>query len=322
MRRFLILSALVSQEPLLAQTCDSLTIDSLMYAPFGDGLHVSLHNGSSQMLSGPMLDLFEVDGDTISLNAFNFFAIGPGWTQVNQLPLSIGATLPTSPFTGSLVLSYSDMEGGHTCVFPLENMDLCPAPPCAPLAVFTYLQGGAVETDLDWSVSDAENITQATGTLYVDTLGFGYTIAEICLPPGNYTLHMQQAIPAGNIIHVGVTQADLAWNDGTNALLPIGGSVDLPFNFYELCFDDAQGVTAHEEGGLRTLLEGRTLQVLSGDGSALGLLFLLDGTGRTVRSLSAHADRASCDLSDLAAGTYVIIANTESGRVTQRFILQ
>lgn len=322
MRRLHLLASLLLQEALPAQTCDSLAIDSVLYAPFGGGLHATLHNGSTRMLSGPMLDVYDADGDTIVLNAFNFFAIAPGSAQMNQLPLYFGATLPASPFTGSLVLSYSDMDGAHSCTFPLDSVDLCPSGACAPLAVFAYQQGGQVETDLDWSVSDAENITQASGVLHMDTLGFGYTLAELCLPPGNYTLHMQQAIPAGNIIQVGMTRVDLAWNDGTNTQLPIGGSVDHAFSFYGLCADGAQAITGTRADTPILAMDGRTLWVASRTGSVLGTLLILDGMGRTVRSIRANAARITSDLNELAAGTYLLRSiNAGNTWTAQRFIL-
>lgn len=323
MRRLLLLAPLLSQQPLHAQSCDSLTIDSVLYAPFGGGLHATLHNGTARMLSGPMLDVYDADGDTVVLNAFNFFAIAPGTSQMNQLPLYFGATLPVSPFTGSLVLHYQDIDGAHTCIFPQDGVDLCPPVACAPLAVFAYQQGGQVETDLDWSVSDAENITQATGVLHMDTLGFGYTLAELCLPPGNYTLYAQQAIPAGNIIQIGMTTVDLGWNDGANTQLPIGGSVDLPFDFYEPCVQSEQGIVGHVPAALQLVLDERMLRVSSRDGRALGRLVLLDGMGRTAHTVTTEGNSLSTDLGGLASGAYILHSSeTGTPRPAQRFILQ
>ena len=322
MRHLLILSPLLVRISLSAQTCDSLTIDSVQYAPFGGGLQVTVHNGTTQTLSGPMLDVFNDDGDTLVLNAFNFFASIPGTSQMNQLPLYPGATLPASPFTGTLVLHYQTIDSAVACVFPLNSVDLCPPGPCAPLAVFAYQQGSNVETELDWSVTDAENITQASGVLHMDTLSFGYTLDELCLPPGLYTLHVEQAIPAGNIIHVGVTQVDLAWNDGTNTPLPIGGSVDHPFAFYELCAQQGQGIPMREPGSLQVVLDGRNLHVASTDGRALGPLVLLDGLGRTVRVLTTTSASLSTDLSGLAPGTCILKPLTpDAGCTARRFIL-
>jgi hypothetical protein len=322
MRRILLFAPLLLQAPLFAQSCDSLNIISVQYAPFGGGIHVEFHNGSTQFMSAPMFDAFNAEGDTLVLGSFNFFGMGPGTTQLHQLPLVSGAPTPVSPFTGTLVLHHQEVDSVGTCIFPLTEVDLCPPDTCIPLLVYAYEQGTQAETDLDWSVTDAENILQAEGELHIDTGGFGYSVTDLCLFPGEYTLHLEQAIPAGNIIQVGMTQAGFAYTDGTGTQLPIGGSVDHPFSFYGPCAEGTQEITPHGPGAMLVVLDGRKLLVSSGDGSALGQLLLLDGMGRIVRSINATASRTSFDLGAMASGTYFLRSMaTDKGWGTHRFIL-
>ncbi len=308
---------------LSAQFCDSLEITSVQYAPFGGGLHVLLHNASTELLSVPTFDAYDANGDTLVLGAFNFFGIGPGVTQLHQLPLVAGASEAASPFTGTLLLHYQDEVDDQTCLYPFIAIDLCPAPqPCIPLLVYAYQQGGLVETDLDWSVSDADNIVQADGVLHMDGTGFGYATAELCLPPGAYSMHMEQDVPAGNILQVGMTQAGFAYSDGTNTQLPVGGSVDHAFGFYASCIDDEQTINEPGAEAPTVFIEGRVLWITSLDGSALGPMIILDDMGRTVRSIRANADRIAADLSALAPGAYLVRSiGPEISWAAQRFIL-
>ncbi|MBK8498240.1 MAG: T9SS type A sorting domain-containing protein [Flavobacteriales bacterium] len=306
MKRIILLPALLFSGVLAAQSiCDSMHIAGIQYAPFGDGFHIQLHNGSTQFFSYPTFEVVDADGDTLNEGFFNFFGIAPGDTQLHQVALL--PPLPTSPFTGTLVLSLLTIDGESTCSFDMTEVDLCPTEACIPLQVYAYQQGGSpVTTDLDWSVSDADNTALASGVLHIDEIGFGYAVADLCLAPGAYTLHMAQAVAAGNIIQVGMTQNSFAYTDGTNAQLPIGGSVDHPFNFFAPCADDAQAIATHTPQAPTLVVDGRTLRVNTNDGSALGNMMLLDGTGRVARTITTNASTTFSDLNGFASGIYIL----------------
>lgn len=296
-------------------------IASMQYAPFGDGFHIQLHNGSTQFFSYPVFEVVDADGDTLNEGSFNFFGIAPGDTQLHQVALV--PPLPTTPFTGTLVLRLLTIDGESTCSFDMSEVDLCPTEACIPLQVYAYQQGGSpVDTDLDWSVTDADNTALANGVLHIDEIGFGYAVADLCLAPGAYTLHMAQAVAAGNVIQVGMTQASFAYTDGTNAQLPIGGSVDHPFNFFAPCADEAQSIGTRTPPAPNLIVDGRTLRMNTNDGSALGTLILLDGMGRVARTITTTASTAFSDLSAFASGAYILRSlDADKAWPAQRFIL-
>ena len=182
MQRILLLPALCFSAALAAQTsCDSITIESVRYDPFGNGFQVRLHNGSQQVLSGPTVDVLDANGTALALGIQEFFAVIPGSSNVHQVPFT---PVPPTPFTGTIRLNYSDWDGVVTCSWPVTDLSLCPTDPCMPLGVFAYQQGGdPVPMAMDWEVTDATNTPQASGVLQMDGSGFGYAVAELCLPP-------------------------------------------------------------------------------------------------------------------------------------------
>jgi hypothetical protein len=320
MQRTLILPAFLFSGALTAQNaCDSIHVEGLQYAPFGDGLHITLNNESTQFLSGPTLDVLDADGDTLVQGVMEFFGLFTG-TSLHQAHF---APPPPTPFSGTIRLNYYDENGMITCNFPMTNVDLCPADPCSPLGVFAYQQGGSpVTTDLDWSVTDADNNTVASGVLHIDEASFGFAVTELCLQPGAYTMHMAQAVAAGTAIQVGMTQADLTFSNATSTPLPIGGSVDHPFIFYAQCFDDAQGITTHAPQAPTLSAEGRIVHIATNDGSPLGNLILLDGMGHVARTITTNASSASSDLNGFASGVYILRSlDAVNTWPAQRFIL-
>lgn len=321
MRHILLLPALFLTGALAAQTtCDSIHIESVQYAPFGDGLHVTLHNGTLQFLNSPTLDVLDADGDTLAEGVMEFFGILPGYTNLHQVHFT---PQPASPFTGTIRLHYNDGNGLVSCAFQMTDIDLCPPDGCVPLMTFAYQQGGdPVEMDLDWSVTDADNNQVDGGVLHKDGSGFGYVVSELCLVPGAYTLHMAQPVAAGNLIQVGMTQANFAYTDGVLVQLPVGGSVDLPFEYYIHCADGTQGISVQQANAPTLIVDGRTLRISTNDGSSLGKLVLLDGLGRIARTITANASTTFSDLSGFASGVYILRSiDGDNHWPAQRFIL-
>jgi hypothetical protein len=322
MQRIVLLPALLLCGSLAAQsTCDSIQVENVRYDPFGNGLQVTLFNGSSQFLSGPTVDVLDADGITLGNGAMEFFGIVPGSTNVHQVHFT---PQPPSPFTGTIRLNYSDWNGTASCAWIVTDMQLCPADTCLPLGVYAYQQGGSPEaTDIDWSVTDADNLNVASGVLHIDSVGFGYAAEALCLPAGGYTLHMSQAVPAGNLIQVGMTQDDFAWTNGTNTQLPPGGSVDHPFSFFGPCADGVEGIATQNPEAPTLILDGRTLRIAASNGNTLGTLIVLDATGRMVRTLATGASSISIDLSGFAVGGYIVRPiGADTRWKAQRFILR
>ncbi|HEY0977035.1 MAG TPA: hypothetical protein VGE21_06150 [Flavobacteriales bacterium] len=317
MRHLLTLPVLLLCGTASAQVdCDSVRVDSIRYAPFGDGLQISLFNQNTHFLSGPTVDVWNANGDTLGQGYLEFFVLfeGPSLHQVHFTPQ------PPSPFTGTVVLHYNDGEGEAQCELSVDALDLCPPAGCVPVEVFAYQQGGnPVAMDLPWSVTDTDKTVMASGVLQMDGSGFGFATTGICLLPGAYTLHMTQPEPAGTSIQVGMTQLGFAYTDGLTVPLPIGGSVDLPFDYYLLCADGTQSIVPSTMEAPTLIVDGSMLHITSN--APLGNLTVIDALGRTVHRLSSLGTRASVDLGGSSKGTYLLCSENRNWP-TQRFVLR
>jgi hypothetical protein len=301
-------------------TCDSIQVERMRYDPFGNGLQVTLFNGSVQFLNGPTVDVLDADGLPLGIGTMEFFGVLPGSTSQHRVAFM---PQPSSPFSGIVRLNYTGVEGTMSCLWSLADMQLCPMDSCMPLGVYAYQQGGNnVAMDIDWSVRDQDNVSQANGVLHMDVGGFGYAVEELCLPPGAYTLQMTQTVAAGNLIQVGMTQNDFAWTDGTNTQLPPGGSVVHPFDFFALCVDGTQGLSTSTMDAPVLVVDGRTVRITASTGTALGKLIVMDVSGRIVRNIATQGNSITVDLTGCAAGTYLLRSlNAKDDRPVQRFVL-
>ncbi len=321
MQRTHFLPALLFANALAAQsTCDSVQVEGMRYDPFGNGVQVTLFNGSAGFLSGPTVDLFDANGDTLGIGFQEFFGILSGSSSVHRVQFT---PQPPTPFTGIIRLNYTDWDGPVTCEWSLADMQLCPPDSCSPLGVYAYQQGGApVAMDIDWSVTDATNAVQASGVLQMEVATFGYAVEPLCLPPGDYTLHMSQAVAAGTIIQVGLTQDDFAWTSGTNTQLPPGGSVEHPFSFFGPCAEGTQSVREQRTAQPTLTVQDRSLTVRAQGDAPLGTLAVLDASGRVLRTVRVNDTSTTIELHPAAPGCYVLRAlDARATWPAQRFIL-
>ncbi len=145
---------LIGSVPLDAQsTCAELTILSVRYAAFNDSvIEVVAQAADGAFFSYPQFSLVDAENDTLTHEEVNFFGIGQG-PQTHSSVLIAGHTLPTSPFNGTLVLSYSGPGEETFCAFPLSG-SLCPPGPCVDMEVFVHRPPTAplLTTSFPWSV--------------------------------------------------------------------------------------------------------------------------------------------------------------------------
>ncbi len=324
--RLLCASALACAFPatLFAQDlCDSLAILHIRYHPFSDSmLNVYVHNTSTLFFSGPQFHLIGAGGDTVAVEPMEFFGIGHA-PQTHHLSLVPGAALPVSPITGELVLLHYNMDGIDTCTWAVDA-DLCPPDSCTPLTVFLYNMAGGGQlftASFNWQVSDSLGVTVASGTLGISMQDQQQAFAELCLPPGHYTLHVQEPENVGLEYNVGVCQqGNMFENIGPAAVMVAGTQVTVPFDYYTPCVDMSNSIGDQRSNAPMVVLDGRLLRITSADGAALGPLCVLDSMGRRVTSMVERSTSTVLHMENAAAGVYLLCGT--GAWAAQRFTLR
>lgn len=315
-------SLLLVLAPLVAgaqSLCDSLAIGSFTYDPFGNGLHIRLLNNSTSFISYPFFDVNDDQGANIVQGSLSFFGILPGTDQLHLL--EVGNELPPTPFTGSLVLHYTTVDGDGTCTYPMDAVNLCTADSCFPFQVYAFSQSGPINAQFGWTIQDADNGVVASGALTLSAGGTLEAVEVACLPPGEYTLNVQWPFPTGEPVQVGVTASYFEANPVTVAL-PSTGAVSMPFTLFEPCIDGTQGLDEALRLAALIAVDGRMVHISSINGLPLGDLQITDTMGRPVRTIRACGSTVTVDLGDVAAGTYLLrVLDPSTAAAAQGFIL-
>lgn len=303
-----------------AQTlCDSLLVESFTYDPFGNGLHIRLDNQSTQFLSYPYFDVLDDQGNTIVQGSFGFFGILPGTDQLHVL--EIGGAPPPSPFTGSLVLHYTGPDGDATCTIPQQAVSLCPADSCFPFQVYALSQNAPVNAQLVWSLRDAGNSTLAGGGFTFTAGGSPEAVAQACLPPGEYSLHVEWPFPTGETFQVGVSPSVFE-AVGPDTLLAQGGPVTLPFTLFGPCIAGTQAVPEAATPAHLIAVDARTVRITSTDGRAIGEVMIVDPAGRRVGGIRTTDAQATIELGAGAGGVHLLrITDAQDRTITQRIVI-
>ncbi|MFZ1687840.1 MAG: hypothetical protein WAU70_10485 [Flavobacteriales bacterium] len=281
--------------------CDSLVIYSILYGAFNDStIEVVVSNPSSVLFDYPGFILFDGNGDTLAIETVDYFGIGTG-PQVHTLVIHPDATFPAGVFTGTLEL-WTSFTTDLACNFPV-TLDLCPPGPCQNVVVSIGNMGGAlVVSGFTWTITDSLGTTVGTGVLQ---LGNSQSdTANICLPPGNYTLTMVQPNITGGQLFYGVGDALGAVIQ--EPFIQGGATNELPFPFYPLCIDAGTSIAPlGNDPGMLIVLDNGSLNVTAK--TDLGLLRLHDAQGRIVLEQRVAGNSARIDVQHLASGCYLLV---------------
>jgi len=303
-------------------TCADLTILSVRYAAFNDSvIEVVAQAAEGSFFSYPSFSLVDAMSDTLTREQVNFFGVGQ-WPQTHSSMLIAGQTLPASPFTGTVLFTYSGPDEENFCTFPISS-PLCPPAPCVDIQVYVsrIANPPMVTTSFSWTVTDEWDATVGTGIGMIDAMNGQLALSDLCLPPGNYTLDMQQDDVIGDLFNFGVTQRNFSVEGPHTALLP-GGSASLLFTLYAPCFTGGNDIIEEVSTAPTLMLNDRSLTLLLANGGALGSIEILDATGRCVRRGNSASSSATFDLDDLACGMHIVrTATGPSIWKAQRIIL-
>ena len=303
-------------------TCADLNITSLTYAAFNDSsIEVIAHTNPGTFFSYPTFALVDASGEALTYENVNFFGI-TSTDQTHSSFLIDGQEMPTSPFTGTLIFTYAGLDDMDTCIYPIDA-SLCPPAPCSPLSVYFYNTGSGVNATFDWTMTEDGGTEVGNGTLTLNT-ATATDADSLCLPPGNYTLHMEQTSGPAGAYQYGVSR----WQpffEGPHSVFFQSQPNDLPFVFYELCLEGTNGIGTLAEQAPSITVADRRLTLTSADGSAIGQVEVLDASGRIIHQARTDENRTTIDLHTQPVGVFVV--RTSSGAsntavsTTQRIIL-
>jgi hypothetical protein len=310
----------LSSSPVLfaqAEDCNELTITSVLYAAFNPGsLEVDVSVNGPSFFNYPSFRLVNTDGDTIAREELTFFGIGEGQQQ-HRMDLLPGFSQPSSPFTGTLVLNFFTINGDSTCSWTLTDQVLCPPLPCTELQTYVWASG-AVTTDFDWAITDQDNNTVGTGQFHLDSTVNAQDLDALCLPPGQYTMHLQQPVETQGSYTFGLTRNGFMIMGPTTTFEP-GTTGHLPFFFYLPCVDGANTITEPTADAFAVNVQTDVLWITSINGDPIGLIDVLDLHGRVIAQERASGSSAAIDMSDNAPGIYFL--RSLDRQITQRFVL-
>lgn len=315
----LMLPALVAGTASAQTICDQISIDRIGYAPFGNGLEVVIHNGNDVFLSYPTVQLFNNMGDSLGSSALTFFGIMNNSSQLHQ----INATeqIPATPFSGSIVFNYFTENGFDGCTIPFNGLSLCPNETCIPLQVYTYFTPNVPEAVVTWTITDAEGVEAAQGTLDIDPDGVGSVANDLCIPAGHYTLRVQQSTGDAWSFPLGLVTPDWSIDDAVHGTLSTGEELAIDFSFFEPCMTIGQGVRPYEQHQANIWVVDRQLHIRTMDQQAVGAVRVLDATGRTVRDIAAnHSTGTILEIGDLATGTYLVCSPSHAWTSQRIFV--
>lgn|GEM_PF-1637504 len=298
-------------------TCADLNIVSVTYAAFNNtSIEVIAHAAPGAFFSYPSFSMVNEGGDTLTREQVNFFGIGES-EQTHSSTLLDGQVLPSSPFTGDIVFTYYGLDEQDTCVYDFDG-SLCPADPCNALQVFVFNSGSLVDATFTWSMTDDEGTLVGSGTLDIEAVAQQTDLDSLCLPAGAYTLHVGQLAGPPGAYRYGVTR-NLFTTIGPESVFFQNQSNDLPFTFFEPCFEGTNSIEEQVDAVIGVTIADRIITLTRQDGSPLGMIDVFDASGRRAHRAQTSDGRTSLDLGSFSAGVYLLHVHDPSSNGTTSF---
>jgi hypothetical protein len=297
--------------------CEGLEVVSVQYHAFTDTIiQVHLTNSGPEIFSYPGLILFTAQGDTVAIEAVNFFGIAEESTH--PLLIHADADLTNPSFSGYLEV-WTGFYEELACTIPV-NVQLCPPQACHTLTPYVQNSGGATLIyTFQYTITNQDGPV-ATGSLPL-TADQQFAMDEVCLPPGQYSIQVESPDPLVGQPQLGVNAPGVV--DGpTVAVHP--GSQPLAFTFFGPCISPTQSTPARPAQQVQLiLLQGlNELVVQRPDGVALGHMLVHDAQGRTIYSSNAPGSSAQLALDRFAPGLYTVRVNAAAeAPIVRKFLV-
>lgn len=287
--------------------CDSLAFLGARWGIFSDtSIVLTVANASSDLFDYPGFVLLDAEGDTIASETVSYFGIGTN-PQDHVLRVRPGTLPEGSTVSGELhlwSLFYTEQE----CAWPV-SWDLCPAQECVDVAPYLWNVGdGIVSATVPYTLEDTDGLVLSSGTYVLTPNNQGVNGQEICLPPGNYALHLEQVgIVGGQLVYGLVTppmNAELTGSTYQQGTAENTAHIAILERCSDLANALPEGAVTHPT--LLVSISGDGLVVMGTDDRPLGRLDLLDATGRLVGTAFAQRARYDWSLTGLPSGVYLV----------------
>jgi hypothetical protein len=299
--------------------CEGLELSPVRWHALTDtALVISVTNPTNELFAYPNFILLAANGDTLAVEQTSLFGL-PGSGSVHYLRIHPGAMIPSGPFSGTLEL-WTGFTTELACSWDL-NIDLCPPPPCVNVQPFIQNTGGGLASGtFNWGILQNGNVV-ASGSFEV-TEDQQFDAAEVCLPPGNYSMICgTDGGPSQGALVYGLW-AGPGQETPTRPVFDIIPQ-PIPFSLYLPCINPAQSVegTATKDQ-VRLWSEADHLVIGIQEGT-LREVTVLDAQGRLVAQARASGPVLRLSTSTWATGVVLVRVINGGGYVsTHRFVLE
>lgn len=295
----------------MGASCDSLMVEGPWWHPFTDTALVvrANHYLLPDTLFGPSFTLVNGDLDTAGTEP-SPYPFMPRFVQQWHTLVPDNEHGPDgTSFEGALLFNSTD-HGSVSCA-RLGPFDLCHPGSCQQIQpVIQNLGGGITENTFAWNIIDPDGDVAATGTFALNgdqQADTGYT----CLAPGAYTL----VVALVDEPTAGQPWAGLAAEGISGPLSPLSWTdpLVLPFVFHPVCAGIALSLPKYTPATVRAWSDGTVLHIRSNDLKPLGVVTVLDATGRLVTRVSGRSNTVAIPIMQRAPN--VLVISTDQGTV-------
>ncbi len=300
----------ISQSP-----CDLFYIDDIRYHPFNDSfLLVQAVNQSNDIFSYPGFILYHPNGDTLAVEAVNFFGIGG--THVAQL--RILSNTGNEVDDGVLEL-WTGFYDSLACIFPVSE-SFCPDSSCQEF-IFSLGNFGGALTQGDFSYS----ITAQNGNVLAsESFFFNDTIQQyrdtVCLPNGSYTLGLATDNATGGQLYYTVEElVPDSWGAYISEFYPFGSPpLERSFSIFIKCETEVGVKSPLPKGaGAAITWNAEGIRAITEENLILEMA-IFDPAGRLVGSLRGPANELFMPAGNLSGLFFVTLILENGARLSEK----
>lgn len=300
------------------ENCSDLMPGTFGYCPFDSNLvEVRLLNSGPIGWSYPYLVMYNTSGDSLATAPPDLFALTD--EQVFVLNVIDHTAINDGGVYPQLEL-YTAMDGDSLrCSWVLSGM-FCYPGICS--TVFPYVHNGDISeanTPYDWSVTDAGNEVVASGQLVLQP-GQLEAMDTVCLPPGDYTLHMEN--PAVSGANAFFRMRGSAWNSPASPTVSFDSGDASSFTILAACMDDANGIQDVDADAWKIHQSGSSIRIEHANGMSVGDVELLDSTGRLLIQATGNTSTLLIPTNGFSAGVVLVRVKDQAERTfVQRIVI-